>query len=159
MGGPMEKAEIVRVLNFVGASFSAQRVDRMTGTFEPRMLIFSFAVMFWVAGFDIFYALQDVEFDHAMGLHSIPRRMGIRRALWTARAFHLSMATLLLVGYHEFGLGNWYLAGWAACVVTLVYEHSIVTDNDLSRIDMAFFNLNGVVSLLLGLFTYLDLAL
>ncbi len=131
----------------------------VTGTFDPRMLVFCFAVMFWVAGFDIFYALQDVAFDHAMGLHSIPRLLGVRRSLWIARAFHLAMATLLLVGYHEFGLGNWYLAGWAACVATLVYEHAIVKENDLSRIDMAFFNLNGVVSLLLGLFTYLDLAL
>jgi 4-hydroxybenzoate polyprenyltransferase len=131
----------------------------VTGTFEPRMLVFCLAVMFWVAGFDIFYALQDVAFDQAMGLHSIPRRLGIRGALWAARAFHLAMAGLLLVGYHEFGLGYWYLAGWAVCAATLVYEHAIVRENDLSRIDVAFFNLNGVVSLVLGLFTWLDLVL
>lgn len=130
----------------------------VTGTFEPRMIPFCLAVMFWVAGFDIFYALQDVDFDRAQGLHSIPRRLGVRGALWVARAFHLAMAILLLVGYHGFGLGYWYLAGWAVCAATLVYEHSIVKENDLSRIDLAFFNLNGVVSLVLGLFTYLDLA-
>jgi 4-hydroxybenzoate polyprenyltransferase len=130
----------------------------VTGTFEPRMLPFCFAVMFWVAGFDIFYALQDVDFDRAQGIHSIPRRLGVRGALWTARAFHLAMAALLLVGYHDFGLGYWYLAGWTICAVTLVYEHAIVKENDLSRIDLAFFNLNGVVSLVLGLFTWIDLA-
>ena len=130
----------------------------VTGTFEPRMLSFCFAAMFWVAGFDIFYALQDVDFDRAQGIHSIPRRLGVRGALRAARAFHLAMAALLLVGYHDFGLGYWYLAGWTICAVTLVYEHSIVKENDLSRIDLAFFNLNGVVSLVLGLFTWIDLA-
>jgi 4-hydroxybenzoate polyprenyltransferase len=130
----------------------------VTGTFEPRMLPLCLAVMFWVAGFDIFYALQDVDFDRAQGIHSIPRRLGVRGALWTARAFHLAMAALLLVGYHGFGLGRWYLAGWAICAATLVYEHAIVKENDLSRIDLAFFNLNGVVSIVLGLFTWIDLA-
>jgi 4-hydroxybenzoate polyprenyltransferase len=131
----------------------------VTGTFDPRMLVFCFAVMFWVAGFDVFYALQDVDFDKAQGLHSIPRRLGIPGALRTARLFHLAMAILLLVGYHEFGLGNWYLAGCAVCSATLVYEHAIVKPSDLSRINVAFFNLNGVISIVLGICTYLDLAL
>jgi 4-hydroxybenzoate polyprenyltransferase len=122
------------------------------------MLWFCLAVLFWVAGFDIFYALQDVDFDRSQGLHSIPRALGVRGALRTARAFHLAMAILLLVGYHGFGLGYWYLAGWGICAATLVYEHSLVREGDLSRIDVAFFNLNGVVSIVLGIFTWIDLA-
>lgn len=130
----------------------------VTGTYDPRMLVFCLAVMFWVAGFDIFYALQDIAFDRSQGIHSIPRLLGVRGALWTAHAFHLAMAALLLVGYHEFGLGYWYLAGWGICAATLVYEHAIVRPDDLSRVNVAFFNLNGVISIVLGICTYLDLA-
>ena len=146
----------------LGASLGAAPMAAwiaVTGGFDARVLAFCFAVLFWVAGFDIFYALQDVDFDEAEGLHSIPRRLGVRGALWTARAFHLAMAALLLVGYIEFKLGTWYLAGWGICAATLVYEHSLVREGDLSRIDVAFFNLNGVISIVLGIFTWLDLAL
>ncbi len=131
----------------------------VTGEFDARILPICFAVLFWVAGFDVLYALQDIEFDRDAGLHSIPRRLGVGPSLWIARAFHLVMAGLLLVGYHEFGLGGWYLAGIALCFGVLAYEHAIVREDDLSRLNMAFFNLNGVVSIAFCLFTYLDLVL
>jgi 4-hydroxybenzoate polyprenyltransferase len=131
----------------------------VTGAFDPRILAVSFAVLFWVAGFDILYALQDIEFDRSAGLHSIPRFLGVGRSLWVARGFHFAMAALLLLGYHIFELGWWYLAGWGLCAAVLVYEHAILSEDDLSRLDVAFFNVNGVVSIALCLFTYLDLAL
>jgi 4-hydroxybenzoate polyprenyltransferase len=131
----------------------------VTGAFDPRILAISFAVLFWVAGFDVLYALQDIEFDRKEGLHSIPRFLGVGKSLWVARAFHFAMAGLLLLGYHSFGLGGWYLAGWGLCTGVLVYEHAILSEDDLSRLNVAFFNLNGIVSIALCLFTYLDLAL
>ena len=129
------------------------------GDFDPRILAFSFAVVFWVAGFDVLYALQDIDFDRKEGLHSIPRYLGVGRSLWVARGFHFVMAALLLVGYHVFRMGGWFLAGWGLCAAVLVYEHSILRENDLSRLNVAFFNLNGIISIALCVFTYLDLAL
>lgn len=131
----------------------------VTGGFDPRILVISFAVLFWVAGFDVLYALQDIEFDRKEGLYSIPRFLGIGRSLWVARLFHFVMAALLLVGYYSFELGGWFLAGWAVCAAVLVYEHAILREDDLSRLNVAFFNLNGIVSIALCLFTYLDLVL
>jgi 4-hydroxybenzoate polyprenyltransferase len=131
----------------------------VTGEFDPRILVISFAVLFWVSGFDVLYALQDIEFDRKEGLHSIPRFLGVGRSLWVARGFHFVMAGLLLVGYYSFGLGWWFLAGWGICSAVLVYEHAILRADDLSRLNVAFFNLNGVVSVVLCLFTYLDLTL
>ena len=129
------------------------------GDFDPRILFISFAVVFWVAGFDVLYALQDIDFDRNEGLHSIPRHIGVGNSLWVARAFHFVMAALLLLGYHVFRMGGWFLAGWVLCAAVLVYEHSILRKDDLSRLNMAFFNLNGIISIALCVFTYLDLAL
>ncbi|MDA8122290.1 MAG: putative 4-hydroxybenzoate polyprenyltransferase [Deltaproteobacteria bacterium] len=131
----------------------------VTGSFDPRILAVSFAVLFWVAGFDVLYALQDIEFDREEGLHSIPRFLGVGKSLWVARGFHFVMAGLLLLGYHVFRLGWWYLAGWGLCAAVLVYEHAILKKDDLSRLDVAFFNMNGAISIALCLFTYIDLAL
>ena len=131
----------------------------VTGGADPRVLSICFAVLFWVAGFDVLYALQDVEFDRKERLHSIPRYLGVGKSLWVARGFHFLMAALLLVGYYSFGLGGWFLAGWGICSAMLLYEHSILREDDLSRLNVAFFNLNGIVSIALCLFTYLDLAL
>lgn len=130
----------------------------VTGSFDPRILVISFAVLFWVAGFDVLYALQDIEFDREEGLHSIPRFLGVGKSLWVARAFHFVMAGLLLLGYHVFRMGWWYLAGWGLCAAVLVYEHAILKKDDLSRLNVAFFNMNGVISIALCLFTYIDLA-
>ncbi len=131
----------------------------VTGGADARILWICLAVLFWVGGFDVLYALQDIDFDRREGLHSIPRFLGAGPSLWVARAFHAAMAGFLLVGYHVFGLGGWYLAGLVLCVAVLVYEHAIVRKDDLSRLNMAFFNLNGVVSIAFCLFTWLDLVL
>ncbi len=146
---------------FLGACLGAAPLAAwvaVKGMFDPRILVISAAVLFWVGGFDILYALQDIEFDRKEGLHSIPRFLGVRKSLWVARGFHLVMAALLLVGYHSFGLGWWFLAGWGICCAVLAYEHSILRKDDLSRLNVAFFNLNGIVSIAFCLFTYLDLA-
>jgi len=131
----------------------------VTGETDARILSICFAVMFWTAGFDVLYAMQDIEFDRAAGLHSIPRFLGVKKSLWVARVFHLVMAMLLLLSYYLFGLGWLYLAGLALCLAVLVYEHSIIREDDLSRLDMAFFNLNGIVSIAYCLFTYFDLTI
>ena len=131
----------------------------VTGAADARVLWICLAVLFWVGGFDVLYALQDIDFDRREGLHSIPRFLGVGPSLWVARSFHLAMAGFLLVGYHVFGLGGWYLAGLALCVAVLGFEHAIVRKDDLSRLNIAFFNLNGVVSIAFCLFTYLDLVL
>lgn len=131
----------------------------VTGEADARILSICFAVMFWTAGFDVLYALHDIEFDRAVGLHSIPRFLGVGKSLWVARFFHLVMAMLLLLSYHLFGLGWLYLAGLTLCLAVLVYEHSIIHKDDLSRLDVAFFNLNGIVSIAYCLFTYFDLTI
>lgn len=105
------------------------------------------AVACWVAGFDILYSLQDESFDRARGLHSIPVRFGVRGALILSGLLHLvTLAGLLVVHLHA-GLGPWHALGLALVAAILVYEHAIVSPTDLSRIDRAFFDLNGYISL------------
>ncbi len=105
------------------------------------------AVMSWVAGFDIFYALQDVGFDREQGLHSIPAAVGERRAIGVARLLHaITVLALAAVGIGVGG-GWWYAAGVAVVAALLIYEHSLVRPHDLSRLDAAFFTMNGVISI------------
>jgi 4-hydroxybenzoate polyprenyltransferase len=122
------------------------------GSLDLRMLILCAAVTLWVGGFDVLYACQDVDFDRSAGLHSIPNRFGIARALAIARAMHVLMVALL-------GLLAWvfHLAwpAWIGIVVVaalLAYEHSLVKPNDLSKMNAAFFAVNGYISLLFLLF-------
>jgi 4-hydroxybenzoate polyprenyltransferase len=117
------------------------------GSLDPRILVLTAAVLFWVAGFDVFYSCQDAEHDRACGLHSVPATFGVAGAFWLARAMHLAMLGLLLWLVHLFALGAF---GWLAVVLVaglLAYEHSIVSPQDLSRLNAAFFTLNGVVSI------------
>ncbi|HUF65167.1 MAG TPA: UbiA family prenyltransferase, partial [Gemmatimonadaceae bacterium] len=105
------------------------------------------AVMSWVAGFDIFYALQDVGFDREQGLHSIPAAVGERRAIGVARLLHaITVLALAAVG-GGVGGGWWYAAGVAVVAALLIYEHSLVRPHDLTRLDAAFFTMNGVISI------------
>lgn len=115
----------------------------------PTPLLLSLAVLLWTAGFDILYACQDRDFDLAAGLHSIPGRFGIAGALWIARALHLFMFASLVAVYFLTGLHWIGLAGVAATGALLVYQHSIVRAEDLSRLDMAFFTTNAWVSVIL----------
>lgn len=114
------------------------------------------AVLFWVAGFDIFYALQDEDFDRRYGLFSLPVLLGSRRALDLARRFHAAMLALLVLAGWGGGLGLWYLLGVVTVAGLLAWEHRLVRPHDLSRLNLAFFHLNGLVSVLLLLFTLVD---
>jgi 4-hydroxybenzoate polyprenyltransferase len=129
----------------------------VTGSLDPRILWLTAAVMFWAAGFDIIYSCQDYEFDVGAGLFSIPRRFGIGGALWIARLFHLAMIACLVDVAWTFALGWLSLAGIAAIVLLLLYEHSLVRADDLSRVDAAFFTVNGYVSVLFFLFWAADM--
>jgi 4-hydroxybenzoate polyprenyltransferase len=127
------------------------------GTLDPHILLLTAAVMFWVAGFDILYACQDYEFDQQTGLHSVPRHWGISRALWLARFFHIAMLVLLITLLSVFGLGKVAAIGVGAVAVLLVYEHSLVSSKDLSKLNAAFFTMNGVISVIFFAFVAADL--
>ena len=129
------------------------------GAFDWPVLPLALAVLFWVAGFDIIYACQDVEFDRRTGLYSLPARIGIGRALWVARGLHLGMVVLLLWLARMTGSGTLAYGGLAVVTVLLAYEHSLVRPTDLSRVNAAFFAVNGFVSVLLFVFWSLDILL
>jgi 4-hydroxybenzoate polyprenyltransferase len=147
------------VLGFALGIAPAAAWIAVRGSLDPRILLLTAAVTCWVAGFDILYACQDYDFDRQAGLHSIPRYLGIRRALWFARALHLAMVLLLLAFLNAFHLGHLALAGVIAVVVLLSYEHSLVRHNDLSKLNAAFFTMNGVISVVFFLFVAGDLLL
>jgi 4-hydroxybenzoate polyprenyltransferase len=126
------------------------------GSLDPRILILTGVVLFWGAGFDVLYSCQDHEFDCEYGLHSVPRFFGIRNSLIISRVFHAVMLGLLAWTIVAFGLGAWAMAGAAAVAVLLVYEHSIVKADDLSRLNAAFFTMNGFVSVAFFVFVAAD---
>jgi len=117
------------------------------GRVEAPPVVLGLAVLFWVAGFDTIYACQDEAFDRAAGLHSLPARLGTRRALVLARLFHVVAVALLAGLYALVPMHPLYLVGVSAVAALLVYEHSLVRADDLSRIDAAFFTVNGWISL------------
>jgi len=120
------------------------------GTLDsPVPLLLSLVVMLWTAGFDVLYACQDYEFDVQAGLHSIPRRFGIARALWVARFFHVGAFVAILALYWITKLGLFALLGVVTTAVLLVYQHRLVRENDLSRLNAAFFTTNAFVSVIL----------
>ena len=116
------------------------------GSLDPRTLLLTAMVILWVGGFDVLYACQDFEHDRKAGLNSVPQAFGLAGAFWIARAMHLGMAVLLFVLLHVFGLGIIALVGMVLVLVLLAYEHSIISPNDLRRMNAAFFTLNGVIS-------------
>ncbi len=119
---------------------------------DGRVLILCAAVTLWVGGFDVLYACQDVDFDRSAGLHSIPKKFGVARALQIARLMHLAMVALLIWLAIAFHLAWPAWAGIAVVAVLLGYEHSLVKPNDLSKMNAAFFTVNGYISLLFLLF-------
>jgi 4-hydroxybenzoate polyprenyltransferase len=127
------------------------------GSLDPRILLLTGAVTFWGAGFDVLYACQDYDFDRQAGLHSIPRRYGIGKALWTARLFHLLTLLLLISLVIVFGLGKTAFIGVLIVALLLAYEHSLVSANNLGRLNVAFFTMNGVISALFFFFVAGDL--
>jgi len=120
------------------------------GEIDSEIPIFlSLLVMMWTAGFDVLYACQDYEFDKKAGLRSIPARFGIKNSLWIARAFHLQAFIVLLLLYAVTGLGWLALCGVLAVGALLIYQHTLVKPNDLSRMNAAFFTTNAFVSVIL----------
>ena len=144
------------VLGFALGIAPAAAWIAVRGTLDPRILLLTAAVTFWVGGFDVLYACQDFDFDCQAGLHSVPRYFGIPAALWVARAFHLVMVLLLLALQISFGLGMWAGVGVLAVIVLLIYEHSLVRADDLSNLNAAFFTMNGVISVLFFVFVAAD---
>ena len=124
----------------------------VTGGLDPRILILCAAVTLWVGGFDVLYACQDIEYDQRAGLFSIPKRFGIASALLIARAMHIGVVALLGWLAASFALPWPAWAGIAVVAALLAYEHSLVKANDLSKLDAAFFTVNGYISLLFLLF-------
>jgi len=129
------------------------------GSFDPRILILTCAVIFWVAGFDVLYACQDAGHDTTAGLFSVPATYGITAAFWIARTLHIVMLLLLLWLVHVFALGPAAMTGVAIVAALLLYEHLIVSPGDLRRLNAAFFTMNGVISAVFFLFVAADLLL
>lgn len=129
------------------------------GSFDVRILLLTGAVVFWGAGFDILYSCQDYEFDHGFGVYSVPRAFGISKALWIASGFHLVTVTLLAAMVVAFGLGTIAMAGVAIVAILLIYEHSLVKHDDLSRVNAAFFTMNGLISMGFLVFVAADVML
>ncbi len=126
------------------------------GTLDARILLLTAAVMFWVAGFDVIYACQDYEYDRSHELHSLPRYLGIKNALILARLFHLVMLGLLVALVFTFGLGKLALVGVVAVAALLLYEHALVRHDDLTKLNAAFFTMNGVISIVFFVFIAAD---
>jgi 4-hydroxybenzoate polyprenyltransferase len=145
------------VLGFALGIAPAAAWIAVRASLDPRILLLTAAVMFWVAGFDVLYSCQDYEFDRETGLHSIPRHVGITRALWVARAFHLVMLGLLAWLIMAFHLGMIAIVGVFVVAALLAYEHALVSPHDLSKLNAAFFTMNGVISILFFGFVAADL--
>jgi 4-hydroxybenzoate polyprenyltransferase len=126
------------------------------GSLDPRILLLTAAVTFWVGGFDVIYACQDYDYDRGHGLHSVPRYLGIKNALIVARVFHLVMLGLLVALIITFGLGKLAMVGVGAVAALLLYEHTLVRHHDLSKLNAAFFTMNGVISVVFFLFVAAD---
>jgi 4-hydroxybenzoate polyprenyltransferase len=126
------------------------------GTIDPPALLLGGIVLFWVAGFDILYALQDLEFDRTAGLHSIPVALGVSGSLWAARLFHLVMLALLAALWLVMGLGGFFATGITVVIGMLAYEHWLLRRGDLTKLDAAFFNMNGYISVAILIFTALE---
>jgi len=147
------------VLGFALGIAPAAAWIAIRGSLDPRILLLTAAVTFWVGGFDVLYSCQDCEFDQQAGLHSIPRHFGVAASLWVARAFHVLMLLLLGMFISVFGLHALAIAGVAAVAILLAYEHSLVSAADLTKLNAAFFTMNGVISVVFFFFIAGDLLL
>lgn len=131
----------------------------VTGYFTWLPVLFSLAVLTWVAGFDIIYALQDEQFDRSQKLHSIPAALGVPRALLVSNLLHVLSAIFIIVAGIKGDFGILYWVGTAIYIGLLIYQHMLVKPNDLSKVNMAFANTNGIASILFAIFTILSLIL
>jgi len=145
------------VLGFALGVAPAAAWIAVRGSLDSRILLLTAAVTFWVGGFDVLYACQDYDFDLRNSLHSLPRYLGIGRSLLLARLFHAAMILLLVALVLSFHLAALGLLGVAVVGLLLAYEHSLVSRHDLSRLNAAFFTMNGVISVVFFLFVAADL--
>lgn len=130
-----------------------------TGQVDVTGLLLFASVMFWTAGFDIIYACQDADFDRKEGLYSMPSRFGVANALLVARICHVLTFIGLVSLYAMADLSFWFLIGVLISGAILIYEHSLVKPTDLSKVDVAFFNMNGILSVVMFVFTMIDLVI
>ncbi len=126
------------------------------GTLSLPIILIALAVLLWVTGFDILYALQDLEFDRANGLHSIPVRLGVNGSLWLSRLCCLATVLLLLAAWSLLSLGGFFLAGVGLSALLLTYEQWLIRKGDLTRLDAAFFTMNAWVSVIIFTATLLE---
>ena len=143
----------------LGLSLSAAPLGAwiaVRGTLDWQILPLALAVIFWLAGFDALYALQDLEFDKSFGLYSIPKKFGIKKTLLFSGIFHFFAWGLLAFTGIIFNLGIFYWIGMVVVAALFIYEHSLVKPDDLSRLNMALFNMNGYISMTVFVFTVLD---
>ncbi|MBA4140294.1 MAG: UbiA family prenyltransferase [Segetibacter sp.] len=131
----------------------------VTGQFALLPVLFSFAVLFWVSGFDIIYALQDVEFDQSQNLYSIPATLGKEKALRVSEVLHILSAAMVIAAGYIGGFGLIYWCGAAVFAGMLIYQHSIVKPGDLSRVNLAFMTANGIASVVFSVFVLADMFL
>jgi len=147
---------------FLGLAISLAPIGAwiaITGRLEAPALVLGAAVLFWLLGFDVLYALQDLAFDQKAGLHSIPQRFGTARSLWISRVSHaITMAALFWLSA-LLSLGFTYQLGVIVALCLIIYEHILVKKDDLSKLNMAFFNMNGYISVTIFVFTLLDVLL
>ena len=127
------------------------------GSLDPRILLLTGAVTCWVAGFDVLYACQDCDFDRATGLYSVPQSFGIANALMVSRALHTLSLLLMMALVYTFGMGGVAIAGITIVGLLLAYEQSLIRTNDLSRLNAAFFTMNGVIAVVFFLFVSADI--
>ena len=124
----------------------------VTGSFDVLPLLFSFAVIFWVSGFDIIYALQDIDFDQSQSLYSIPSQWGLKQSLSISRVLHVLSASLVIIAYFIGGFHFLYLFGLLIFIGMLIYQQSIVKPHDLSKVNLAFMTANGIASIVFSVF-------
>jgi 4-hydroxybenzoate polyprenyltransferase len=124
----------------------------VTGSFDLLPLLFSFAVIFWVSGFDIIYALQDIDFDQSQSLYSIPSQWGLNQSLSISRVLHVLSASLVIAAYFVGGFHILYLFGLLIFIGMLIYQQSIVKPYDLSKVNLAFMTANGIASIVFSVF-------
>lgn len=129
----------------------------VTGQFNLLPLLFSFAVLFWVSGFDIIYALQDEEFDKSKNLKSIPVWLGKKGALMLSTILHIASASFIIYAGYHFNLGLFYWLGSIVFTGLLIYQHTLVKANDLSKVNIAFFTTNGIASVVFAVFVVFDI--
>jgi 4-hydroxybenzoate polyprenyltransferase len=147
------------VLGFALGIAPAAAWIAVRGSLDPRILLLTAAVTFWVGGFDILYACQDHAFDCGSGLFSIPQSFGISNALMISRVLHVGVLVMLSALLVVFGMGRFAIVGVAVVAILLIYEHTLVNAKDLSKLNAAFFTMNGVISVVFFLFVAADLML